>query len=238
MHKKVFALALALPLFCCRQPDAKQPDRKPAPLADWKAVEKDLSEQKLEAASQKLEALQQKAQKEGREDEWARALVKQVQLRMSLHGYETAVRFLREQPWPRGLLPHTALELYYARTLTNYLGQYSWEINQREQVESKGPVDLKAWTREQIVAEALKAYDEVWQKRGELGDKRVSALAEFLTANNYPPEIRGTLRDAVSYLSVELLADTSLWRPEESAEQYRLDFAALLAGRLPALRRS
>ena len=32
----------------------------------------------------------------------------------------------------------------------NYAHAYSWEIGQRERVESKGAVDLKAWTREQI----------------------------------------------------------------------------------------
>src|SRR5438132_9257429 len=168
MSKKVFALALLLPLLCCAPPsgEAKKKDQKaPPPLADWQAVEKDIGEQKLEAASEKLEALRKKAQQEGRQDEWAKALIKEVQLRMALHGYETSVRFLREQPWPDALLPHTTVELYYAHALISYLQQYSWEVNQREHVESKGVVDLKAWTRDQIVAEAVKAYDEVWQKR-------------------------------------------------------------------------
>ena len=46
---------------------------------------------------------------------------------------------------------------------------YSWEINQREKVESKGAVDLKAWTRDEIVAEARAAYLEVWAEREALG---------------------------------------------------------------------
>ncbi len=235
MSKRVFALALALPLICCQQPsgEAKKRPHPPAPLGEWAEVDKLIGEQKLEAASTKLDALRDRAQKEGRQEEWARALVKQVQLRMGLHGYETAVRFLREQPWPKELIPHSAIELYYAHALVNYLRQYGWEIGEREQVDTKGVVDLKAWTRAQIVAEAVKSYDEVWQHRAELGDQPVAAMAEFLQTNNYPAEVRGTLRDAVSYLSVELLADTSLWRPEESNEQYRIDFAKLLAGQAP-----
>src|SRR4051794_31353848 len=224
MSKKALALAFALPLLCCQQPTGEA-KKKPAPLDEWKEIDKLVGEQKLEAASTKLDALREKAQKENREDEWARALIKQVQLRMALHGYETSVRFLREQPWPKGLLPHTALELYYAHTLVNYVQQYSWEINQREHVESKGVVDLKAWTREQIIGEAEKAYDEMWQKRGDLGGKPVGELSEYLSANNYPDRIRGTLRDALSYLAVDLLADSSLWTAEQSNEQYRVDFS-------------
>ena len=213
MSKRLCALALVLPLVCCQPPNGEAKKPPESPLTEWKEVDQLIADQKLEAASTKLDALRARAQKEGREDEWARALVKQVQLRMGLHGYETAVRFLRDQPWPSGLLPHTALELYYAHSLVNYLSEYGWEIGQREHVESKGTVDLKAWTKEQIVAEALKAYDEVWQKRAALGTEKVDALAEYLTANNYPPRIRGTLRDAVSYLSVELLADTGAVEP-------------------------
>jgi len=128
-------------------------------------------------------------------DEWARALVKEVQLRTGLHGYETAVRFLEEQPWPDGLLNRAALNLFYARSLVNYYRGYSWEINQRERVDTRGVVDLKAWTRDQIFAEAQKAYGEVWQQRAELGAVPLARFGDFLDPNNYPNGIRSTLRD-------------------------------------------
>ena len=43
-----------------------------------------------------------------------------------------------------------------------------------------------------------------------------------------PPilRVRGTLRDAVSYLFVELLADSALWTPEQSNTVYQLDLIA------------
>ncbi len=46
-------------------------------------------------------------------DEWTRALVEEVKLRTALHGYETSVRFLRDQEWPqdavsRAVLDHSA----------------------------------------------------------------------------------------------------------------------------------
>ena len=65
-----------------------------------------------------------------------------------------------------------------------------------------GPIDLKAWTREQIVDEAEKSYRRAWDRRAELGTLPVGALGEYVEPNNYPKDVRGTLRDAVSYLFV------------------------------------
>ena len=159
-----------------------------------------------------------------------------VQLRTGLHGYETAVRFLKEQPWPGANLDRAVLNLFYARSLVTYYQAYSWEINRRERVESRYPVDLKVWTRDQIYSEAQKSYTEVWKERLALGREPVTRLAEYLETNNYPKGIRGTLRDAVTYLYVELLADTSLWKPEETGDLYRVDLKALLAAPATAAR--
>ncbi|HEY4231110.1 MAG TPA: hypothetical protein VGO79_13135, partial [Thermoanaerobaculia bacterium] len=134
--------------------------------ADWKEIDRLVEQQKLAEASAKADAILQRAIQSKNEDEWTRALVRCVQLRSGLHGYETAVRFLREQPWPEGLLSRVTLELYYAHALSDYARAYSWEIGQRERVESpqggpidlKAPVDLKTLSREQILAEARRAY--------------------------------------------------------------------------------
>ena len=96
------------------------------------------SEQKFEEAANLVTRRREAAQKAGDEAEWTKALIREVQLRTGLHGYETAVRFLKDQPWPQGLLVRTALELFYAQSLVNYFHVYSWEIQQRERVESKG----------------------------------------------------------------------------------------------------
>jgi hypothetical protein len=196
--------------------------------ADWSQVEKLISEQKFQEAAQAAEKIRMTAQKSGNQDEWTRAFIKEVQLKTGLHGYETAVRLLKDTPWPSGTLNRTVLNLFYARTLTTYYQAYSWEINQRETVETRGSADLKAWTKDQIYAEAQKAYADVWGQRAALGKEPVSRLGEFLERNNYPEGIRSTLRDAISYLYAELLADTSLWTPQESNETYRLNLKSLL----------
>ncbi|MFP2908131.1 alpha-2-macroglobulin family protein [Pyxidicoccus sp. 3LFB2] len=196
----------------------------------WKAIDALVSEQKVEAAAQGAEARLERAKGRADEAEWAKALVRTVQLRSALHGYETSVRFLREQPWPKGLLPQATLNLFYAHSLVTYAQAYGWEVRQREAVASTGPVDLKAWTYEQILTEAQRAYEEVWKQREQLGTEPVKTLSEFIQPNTYPAGIRSTLRDAVSYLRVGLLADSSHWRPEHANEVYRLDLRSLLEG--------
>ncbi|WAM29385.1 alpha-2-macroglobulin family protein [Myxococcus sp. NMCA1] len=196
----------------------------------WKAIEGMVEAQKLEAAAQGAEARLAQAKSKGDEAEWTRALVRTVQLRTEMHGYETAVRFLREQPWPKGTLPRATLNLYYANALVTYAQVYGWEVRQRESVASSGPVDLKAWTYEEILAEAQRAYEEVWKQRQQLGGEPLKALAEYVKPNTYPEGLRSTLRDAVSYLRVSLLADSSHWRPEQANEVYRLDLGTLLEG--------
>jgi hypothetical protein len=198
--------------------------------ATWSQVERLIQEQKFEEAAAGAEKLRLAAQKAGNQDEWTRALIKEVQLRTGLHGYETAVRFLKEQPWPQGMLNRAALNLFYAHSLVNYYHNYAWEINQRERVESKGTVDLKAWTKDQLYQEAQKAYEDVSNQRAALAAEPVARFADFLDRNNYPEGIRSTLRDTVSYLYAQLLSDTSLWTPQESNEIYRLDLKSLLSG--------
>lgn len=198
--------------------------------ADWTEVDRLIGEQKMEAARKLVESLRDRAKAVRDDDGWARALVSEVQLDTALSGFETAVRLLKDQPWPQGARARAVLDLFYGQSLVTYFQAYSWEIQQREHVDTKGAVDLKAWTRDEIVAEATRAYAEVWRQREALGREPVGVLSRYLEANNYPERIRGTLRDAVSYLFVQLLADTSLWRPDHAAEVYRLDLAALLQG--------
>ncbi len=195
----------------------------------WKGVEQLIGEQKFEKALEAVGKIREAARAAGDEEEWTRALVKEVQLRMGLHGYETAVRFLKEQPWPKGEAGRDVLDLFYAHSLLTYYRAYSWEIVRREKVESKG-VDLKAWTKDELFAEAQRAMLEVWARREALGREKVVRLKEYLQPNDYPEGVRDTLRDAVAYLLTELLADTSFWTPKQSNQVYALDLPGLLKG--------
>ncbi len=213
------------------------PPPKPTPVTieagdpmSWEDVDRLISEQKFEAASDAVAAILERAREAGDAGEWTRALVEETKLRMALHGYETAVRYLKDQPWPEDAVSKAVLELYYAHSLATYARVYSWEIRQRERVETSGELDLKSWDFERIVEEADRAFREVWVRRAEWGNAPLGELARYISQNNYPPRIRGTLRDAVSYLWVELLVDTSMWSPAESNEVFRLDATGLIEG--------
>src|SRR5688572_13908208 len=170
-----FAIPLSWPY---KQNPAQKGTGTSAPTVKWQEIDRLISEQKFEAALQEVEKLRIAAQKNGNTDEWTRTLIKEVQLRTGMHGYETAVRFLKDQPWPDANLHRAALNLFYARALVIYYQGYSWEINQREKVSTNNVVDLKAWTRDQIYAEAQKAYTEVWKQRVVLGGEPTTRLAE------------------------------------------------------------
>ncbi len=201
----------------------------------WEEIERLISEDKMQQAAERAGELRADARELGDEGSWTRALIREVQLKSALHSYETAVRFLRDEPWPSSPRHRLVLHLFYGQSLVRYLQSYSWEIGRRERVETGDEVDLKAWTREQIVSEAQRAYSEAWDERDGWGAGPIGSLAEHIEQNNYPARIRGTLRDAVTYLWVELLADTSQWSAAHSNEIYRLDLGALLAEEQPAV---
>lgn len=193
----------------------------------WKEYDRLVEEQKFEEAARWVEARIGGARNDP--EEATRCLVRLTQLRMALHGHETAVRLLRETEWPDDALARAVLDLYYAHALRTYADMYGWEVRKRERVVSSDVVDLKAWTFDQILEEARAAFARVFALRGALGDVPARALAEFLEPNDYPDGIRPTIRDAVTYLFAEMLANSGNWSAAQSADVFRLDLAEMLA---------
>lgn len=193
------------------------------------AVEKLVAEQKFEAAAEEAARVREDARRLGDNPLWTWALIKEGQLRSALHGYETAVRFFKEQPWPDSPLERDMLDLFYAQSLVTYYHAYSWDIGSRERVEAKGPIDLKSWTSDQIFDEAWQSALRVWKDRERLAARKAAEFPDFWTPGTYPAGVRDTLRDGVVYLMARLLADTSFWTPRQSNETWLLDLDKLLA---------
>ncbi len=194
---------------------------------DRKRLDQLVSEEKFEEAAKEAARLREEAKKAGDDSGWAWALIKEVQLRIALHGYETSVRFLKEETWPKSPLQRDMLDLFYAQSLATYYEAYSWEINRRERVEAKGPVDLKAWTREQIFEEAWTTLLRVWEDRGRLQDFQPKDFPDYWSAGDYPAGIRSTLRDSLVYLMARLLVDTGFWTPRQTNELFLLNLGEL-----------
>ncbi len=197
---------------------------------DWERVESLKSEQKFEAASDLVAEIRAEARAKNHQETWTRALVEETLLRMALHGYETAVRFLREEPWPEAPVWRSVLDLYYANALITYFHQYSYQIRGRERVVSDETIDLESWTTDQIAQQAHLAFGRVWAQREVWGAQPLGKLAVYIEQNDYPARIRGTLRDAVTYMWAELLTEESLWRPRHGNETYLLDRTVLVEG--------
>jgi len=195
-------------------------------MPTWKHINTLIAEQKYQAALEEV----LKIRDQGPVEERTRAQIEATKLRIALSGYETAVRELLEAPRPEDPTERDLILLYSAHALIEYARNYAWEIRQREMVDTGDEVDLKRWTMDQIVAEANRRLDELWSHRREWGQQDLGKFAPYFRQNNYPKGILDTLRDTVTYLWVDLLADTSYWKPGETDEVYRLDLASLADG--------
>ena len=191
--------------------------------AQWKQVENLISEQRLEAASKIVSTILDQARIANDSEQITRALIRETQLRHGLHSPETATRFLRDEPWPDDMRSRLILGLFYGDSLSRYLSDYHYEIAQREKVAAGDELDLKRWTKGQISAEIHRTYGDAWNQRDTWDDASIGDFAAYIEQNNYPARIRGTLRDAVTYLWVQHLDDRQLWGPREETDVPSVD---------------
>lgn len=191
--------------------------------AHFTEVDRLASEQKLQAALDKLIDLSKGTKVSSDDQLKAEFLIRAAKLRIGLHGYETAVRELKTEKWPKRPEARILVELYYAHALMTYYQVYSWEVRGREKTVSQAQVDLKAWTAEQIGNEIAKTFDRIMlapENEAVLGKAPPSIYGDHFTRNSYPAGIRPTFRDAVTYLAVEHLRNSQYWSPEHSANSY------------------
>ncbi len=196
----------------------------------WHSVATLIKNQRYKAARNEVLLLLDRATRSGDAAGRTRAIIKAAQLETGLGGFEKAVRFLRSVNWPANPTLRAELELAYANALKAYLDTYSWQIGSREHIISTREVDISRWTRQQILDEINRAFDRAWRLRRKLGEIPVSAFRETVVPNTYPPGIRDTIRDALTYLWAEFLANQSYWLPGQADAIYRLDMASLAAG--------
>ena len=195
---------------------------------DWKLFNKYIDEQKFEKASKIVLKIKNNSKNSNNSEELVKAIVKYTQLKIALHSYETAVKYLKEEKWPEDLLSQTVLNLYYADTIKYYMQNYSWEIRKREKINTKGEVDLKKWTMEKLYEESLNSYIKIWKFRHQLGDFSIDKLKVYINKNNYPRKIRETLRDFVTYSITNLLNINSYWNSVHINGVYKLNLKTIL----------
>jgi uncharacterized protein YfaS (alpha-2-macroglobulin family) len=173
------------------------------------------------------------AQAAGNEEEWTRALAKEIQYRKSGSGYERILAILTSSPWPKSVPYRDIVGLYYARVLVEYCRAHAYQLPDRESVATKGPGTFKTWTQEQFFEEIQKAYLQVWSDRVALGKEQLARFSDIIQPNDYPPGIRDTLRDAFSYWYAEVLSDSSLWTAKQENEASLQDLSQMLESPQP-----
>jgi uncharacterized protein YfaS (alpha-2-macroglobulin family) len=216
---KAFVLASLLICFCAHTQAATPPL--------WTEVDRLTNEQKYQAALDKTAEILQASRRTHSSSVTTEALIRSTQLQLGLHGYETAVRFLKSETWPQGDSDTVLLNLYYAHALMFYEQMYGWEINAREKTDSKEKVDLKSWTRGEIGLEINRAFDAAMSVTKALAEPVPEFMRAYISRNSFPPKIRPTLRDAVVYMTVDHLANQQEWTPQQANEIYKLDIAKL-----------
>jgi alpha-2-macroglobulin len=205
------------------------------PSSLWAEADKLIGEQKFQAALDKTKEILSGAKAAGDARLWTEAQIRASQLQLGLHGYETAVRDLKDQKWPDDPAGRVLLNLYYGHALMAYQQMYGWEINAREKTVSLEKVDLKAWTTAQIGEEISRNFDDIMKNGPALNEPAPAFFEAYVDKNNYPQGVRPVLRDIVVYMAVRHLANSQFWSARESAETYKID-SEKLASRPPTLR--
>ena len=218
----VLALLSSLPVF------AGTPAGTPA--TTWTRVAELEKGQQYDAALKLTQAELKAASQRHDEPGTLRALIETAKLQLALGEAEGAVELLRKAARPKSAVNAAVLDLYLGKTLQAYFQRYRYEILKREAVSTAVEADLKAWTADRIAHEISLAYARAWKQRSALGGVKTSAVSLYVDPGSYPAGVRDTLRDALSYLWVETLEDSSLWSPEDSDGVWKLPFAQLLKG--------
>lgn len=192
--------------------------------------EKLVSEQKYKEASNRLKKLIDQSKDKNDDILWANLIAKDTLLKIGMHGYETAVTNLKNQPAPKDPLAKTIINLTLAYAFKTYFDSYSYEIRKREFIANKTSFDLKKLTTEEIFNESLKAFNQAWNKRNELGSLERDAIGDIISPNNYPDNIRQTLRDSLTYSLATFFTDNSLWSAKEKNEKYLIELKKFIDG--------
>lgn len=199
----------------------------------WLAVDKLIQEQKFQAALDGTKIIFERAQKEKNFLLQAEAMVRSAQLEIGLGSFEGAVKNFRDRPWPQQAEAQVLLNLYYAQSLMSYSQRYRWEISHRETIESKTPVDLKAWTLQDLALEIKKSLDVALTYSHVMQQPTSEFFKKYVAKGTFPDEVKPWFRNIVIDTATSFFADTNFWTPSQVAEIYKISIKSLLKNPRP-----
>jgi hypothetical protein len=202
------------------------------PLRDWiDSVQKSIPKERrlrlelsVVAAERRLAWLRMDGK------EWRTRLLAETRLRLEVHGYRDALHALdgawRPLDARSRLLAGVLTATLLAERATHQWRKLEWEALQATQRGHPDPGLGVAGFNRRANATWVRAFS----RRRALGDQPMGLLAElfYFGQHGYPPGVRDSARDALSYLYVAYLCDQEHWRAEDFAALDLLSPVALL----------
>jgi len=200
---------------------------------DWDDFLAKMDDNLFRGALAVADSIAAESEADGDAEEWTKALVESVRLQWSLGAHESAAEHLLKNPGPQDPPWRDILALYRAHALQEYVERYDYHIRDKPTVTRLDSLDVSTWSLDRLAHRIQSELTGVWLGRDTWADRGLDDLSAFIDQNTYPARIRGTLRDAVSYLLAESLANSTLWSPRQSNGLFRLDVETLMDGDAP-----
>jgi len=201
---------------------------------NWSNIEKLIKDQKIKQATAQIDNVLKTSKRAKDNQNWRHALILGAAFRVQRGQFEKAVKHLN-QAWPKDAESQMLVNLHRAYVYSSYIQAYRWEIQNREKVSSRKSVPLKKMTMNQLVRVVnksfAKAHTLATQKNNSL-DKYtlpLPSIKNYFVKSTYPPQIRGTIRDTVTYLWADFLQDSSWWTPQQSTKANSFSLRDLMA---------
>lgn len=201
---------------------------------DFQKVDQLIEEDKVAEALLETEKIYQKAKKQKNEQLFVESMLKVLQLKMRLDQVEQAIDFLNKHPKPKSKELQVFYHLVSAQAKYAYYNHYRWEIQRRENINSKTK-SIKEWTAKDINQMILIHYVNAFKAEDVLRKTPAKFYYYYMTKNTYPKDVRPLLADVAVYEAVEYLSDSSLWTEAESNKVYKLKKENLLNNKVKVL---
>ncbi len=201
---------------------------------NWTGIEKLIKDQKITQASTQIDYVLKSSRQAKDNLNWRHALILGAVMRSKRGQFAEGVKYLN-QAWPKDNESQMLINLHRAYLYTSYIQNYRWEIQNREKISSRKAVPLKKQTMPQLVRVATQSFAKAYTLASTLNyslDRYTLPLPSFknyFVKPNYPVNIRGNIRDTITYLWVDFLQDSSIWTAQQSTKANGFSLKELLA---------
>lgn len=207
---------------------------------NWAQIEALAKQGKLADVKKQIPLIIKQAKQNKDDKAWREALLLNASAALGQHNQDSqaAINALSSYTWPTDPDSQLLLNLHLAHYLQGYIRANRWDIRNREVVKTAKPLPIEKQTMQQLSQRMHEAFSKAYRlahQRGERTEQftKLSSLKRldsyFTNEAMYPKQVRGTIKDTVTYLWADTLKDSSFWTPEQGTQAARLLTPKLLA---------